>query len=288
MLKAVRAALAAVALLAMVVLGAPAVSDAWDIDAMNKVVNQTNFVLDNQCSATLISLKHKLVLTNYHCVEDKIAVHEKDETLPNGAIRKVKRYKTEPVSLVQKAYSGHEQVGSSEYIAEIVAHNKGKDLAVVQIKADTITQSVESKLLPDGKKLVRGEKVWAVGNPLLLDATVSEGIISSLTRTFDFPWLDGEKLAFIQFTAPITGGNSGGALYNDQGELIGVPAAGTRGSGDIGLAVPVSVVKDLLKRACLGNVYGAPETEDQSCLAAKEAAKKRMEQGPATTNGDNK
>lgn len=285
MKRFIRVAMAALTLaLTMVGVGTDR-AEAWDIDAMNKTVNQTNFVLDNQCSATLISVKHKLVLTNYHCVDHKISVIEKDETMANGTIRKVKRYKTEPVSLVQKSYMGHEQVGSSEYLAEIVAHDKGKDLAVVQIKADTITQSVESKILPDGKKLVRGEKVWAVGNPLLLDATVSEGVISSLTRTFDFPWLDGAKLAFIQFTAPITGGNSGGALYNDQGELIGVPAAGTRDAGDIGLAVPVSVVKQILKRACYGQVYGAPETDDQACLAAKEAQKKKLE---AIMGGDDK
>lgn len=278
--KLIRAAIAALALSLFA-----SSAQAWDIESMNKTINSTNFVLDNQCSATLISIPKKLVLTNYHCVDAKITTVEKEIVGPDGSPKKVKVFKYETVSLVQKSYSGFEQVGASEYLAEIVAHNKGKDLALVQIKADSIPHTIASQVMPEGKTLVRGEKVYLVGNPLLLDATVSDGIISSLNRTFDFEWLDGEKLPFIQVTAPMTGGNSGGSLYNNDGLLIGVPAAGTRGAGAIGLAVPVHIVRDLLKRACFETVYGGAAEEETKCLALKEAAKKRAEAGPKMEEG---
>jgi S1-C subfamily serine protease len=248
----------------------------WPLEDMNRTVNQTNFILDNVCSATLISVKERLVVTNYHCVDDKITLVERDEVQPDGSVKKVKRERFEDVSLVQKGYKGFEQVGSAEYLAKIVAHRKTRDLAIVQIKADTIPHAVESKLLPEQKTMTRGEKVYAVGNPVLLDATISTGIISSLNRSFDVPWADNEKLEWIQFTAPITGGNSGGALYNDSGEFLGLPAAGYNGGGNLGFAVPVHYVRDLLKSACFESVYNA-SADDAKCREAKKKAAAKSE-----------
>src|SRR5713226_7712135 len=91
-------------------LGIVASAPAWDVAEMNKTVNQTNFILDNICSATLISLKYKLVVTNYHCVDTKVKQDDRDETQADGTVKKVTRWKTEDVSLYQKGYSGFEQV----------------------------------------------------------------------------------------------------------------------------------------------------------------------------------
>src|SRR5688572_4941154 len=110
----------------------------WDINEMNKTINQTNFILEDRCSATLINLKEKLVLTNHHCIDDNLSVEERDETGKDGSVKKVRREKRSDVTLVQKSYKGSDTVGASALVAEIVFHKKSMDLALLRIKADSI------------------------------------------------------------------------------------------------------------------------------------------------------
>ena len=193
---------------------------------MNKAIGQTNFIVENRCSGTLISLKYKLVLTNDHCVVDSIDKQEKDETQPNGKIEKVTREVFKDMTLTQKAFQGFTEVGSSSYQSRILFHVHKYDLAVLQIKADALTQTVYSHLLPTDKQVTRGDFVYVVGNPYMLDANLNEGHISSTTRRIQ--WEDGEDIPYYGVDAGMNPGNSGGALYNADGEMIGVPAAGIR------------------------------------------------------------
>ena len=227
---------------------------AWDVAEMNKTIDQTNFVINRGCSGTLISLKEKYILTNYHCIDQNVSVVEKEETDANGLVKKVRRKRYSDVIVEQHGYNGHIKVSTATYMAEIVAEEKKKDLALIRIKS-AIPHQMHSKLLPDDQTVIRGERVYIVGNPAGNDATVVEGIVSNLNRTFEFPWTGNEKLAMIQFSGGIYGGNSGGALYNSNGYLIGVPAAGYRDATFIGLAIPVSVVKTFLKDHCLADAY---------------------------------
>lgn len=243
---------------------------AWPVDEMNKTINQTNFILDDICSATLIDLKHKLVLTNYHCVDEKIRVEDRKVTMPDGSVKEVKMEKRDDVTLTQKAYRDAENVGAASLQAEIVAHKKRADLALLKIKADTIPQTVASPILPNGAKVVRGERVYIVGNPAMLDASVVEGVVSSVTRVFEVPWADGEKVPFYQVSGGLTGGNSGGSLYNDKGQLIGVPAAGFRAEF-LGLAIQVQAIKSFLKEACYEAVFNPAAEDPEKCIADKKA-----------------
>ena len=79
------------------------------------------------------------------------------------------------------------------------------------------------------KELVRGQKVIAIGSPLGLFNSVSDGIISGFRKIKD--------MDMIQFTAPISSGSSGGAVLNTYGQLIGISTAGIDKGQNINLAV---------------------------------------------------
>ncbi len=108
---------------------------------------------------------------------------------------------------------------------EIIKYNSVTDLAVIRI-------SRELNPLPiyrGSRKLVRGQKVVAIGSPLGLFNSVSDGIISGFRNI--------NNVDMIQFTAPISHGSSGGALLNMQGEVIGISTAGIDSGQNINLAI---------------------------------------------------
>ncbi len=108
---------------------------------------------------------------------------------------------------------------------EVIKYNSLLDLAVIRI---------QRKLNPipvykGSKPLVRGQKVVAIGSPLGLFNSVSDGIISGFRQI--------ENVDMIQFTAPISRGSSGGAVLNMQGEVIGISTAGIDSGQNINLAM---------------------------------------------------
>src|SRR5689334_4798959 len=80
----------------------------------NTQINQTNFILQENgrpiCSATLVSLKYKLILTAHHCIDGFLSTKELDETGSDGTVKKVKREVKEDVTVSQKAYQGYRLV----------------------------------------------------------------------------------------------------------------------------------------------------------------------------------
>ena len=115
--------------------------------------------------------------------------------------------------------------------SEVIKYNPQLDLAVLRIDR-------ELRPLPvyDGrKKLVRGQRVVAIGSPLGLFNSVSDGIISGFRKIKD--------VDMIQFTAPISNGSSGGAVLNMFGEIIGISTAGVDSGQNINLAVDYSNIR---------------------------------------------
>ena len=108
---------------------------------------------------------------------------------------------------------------------EVIKYNSVIDLAIIRIKK----QLNPIPLYKGRKKLVRGQKVVAIGSPLGLFNSVSDGIISGFRNIND--------VDMIQFTAPISHGSSGGAVLNMQGEVIGISTAGIDSGQNINLAI---------------------------------------------------
>ena len=127
---------------------------------------------------------------------------------------------------------------SKEYSARVIGADKATDLALIKIDAKNLPAIV----IANSDDVKVGEWVLAVGNPLGLNNTVTAGIVSAKARTMN----TGGITSMIQTDAAINQGNSGGALVNTRGELIGINAmlASPTGSNiGYGFAIPTSIVK---------------------------------------------
>lgn len=122
---------------------------------------------------------------------------------------------------------------------KILAMNPYFDLALLQIPPVEGFKFTTVALAPDTNQK-EGDTVFAIGNPLGLDRSVSQGIISTRARNFD-------GITYIQTTAEINPGNSGGPLFNSRGEVIGVTNMKLVGGEGLGFAIPISYVKHFLR-----------------------------------------
>lgn len=127
--------------------------------------------------------------------------------------------------------------GASFKVSYIKGYDIDRDVAALQIDAS----GLKALPLADSTNNVLGEKVVAIGNPLGLQNTISDGIISSLNRS-----VDGNN--FIQTSAPISHGSSGGPLFNMEGEVIGINSAGFSDGQNLNLAIPISEAKSVFNK----------------------------------------
>lgn len=136
--------------------------------------------------------------------------------------------------------------GGTQYTAKIVGTDPLTDLAVLKIDAT----SLSAITLADSDKLEVGDVVLAIGNPFGLGQTVTMGIVSALGRTSLGIIPEGYE-NFIQTDAPINRGNSGGALIDAEGRLVGINTAIFTPSGanaGVGFAVPVNMARNVMQR----------------------------------------
>ena len=219
---------------------------AWEIDAMNDQIEKTNVIVSGICSGTVIDVEKRLVLTAHHCITDNLREVERQEVdQKTGVIRIRKVMELVPMYVEKWKRQDYDVVSTEKHLASIKGWDALADIAILQVTDVDWKPAMAAPLAPDSYKYKRGLKVYAVGNPaILFDDSITEGIISAPARYLD---LGRGNVPFFQMSAGIIGGNSGGAVYNDAGQIIGTVSAGVRGSS-VGLAVPVSKAKELLKR----------------------------------------
>jgi serine protease Do len=155
------------------------------------------------------------LITNYHVIEKETKIE---------------------VTMFQKTNNGFEKKSFKN--VKIVAINPFVDLALLKVE-DLDDTKVKYAYLGDIDKIRAGEKVFAIGTPLGLERTVTDGVISTTNRAF-------EGLVYIQTNAAINPGNSGGPLFNLSGEVIGVTNMGYIFFGGLGFAIPVDYVKHFI------------------------------------------
>ena len=134
---------------------------------------------------------------------------------------------------------------NKEYEAEIIGFDEITDIAVLKIKSDI---NLDYIFFGDSDSTLIGEWVLAVGNPYNLNSTVTAGIVSSKSR--DLNEYDQKNQSFIQTDAAVNFGNSGGALVNIQGELIGINTliqSMTGGYVGYSFAVPSNTVRKIFE-----------------------------------------
>ena len=167
--------------------------------------------IDGTGSGVIIHAKHGHILTNYHVLEGAERINV---TLSDGR----------------------------KYVASIIGIDPKADLAIIGIPADRLT----AIRFGNSDHLRVGDFVVAIGNPYGIGQSVTSGIISALHRN---PGI-GEYEDFIQTDASINLGNSGGALINLRGELIGINTAilGGQSGGNIGIgfAIPINTTAGII------------------------------------------
>ena len=150
-------------------------------------------------------------------------------------------------------------IGDVDYTATVVGEDSTSDVAVLKIDANGLTPAV----VGDSDTLTVGDNVLAVGNPLgELGGTVTSGIVSALNRSVSIQSSGSvNTMSLIQMDASVSPGNSGGGLFNMNGELVGVVNAKSSDSDaeGLGFAIPINdamkVAQDLLEN---GYVTGRP------------------------------
>ena len=155
------------------------------------------------------------LITNFHVIEGETQIsvevyHQKNGQLDRKSYKQVK----------------------------IIAINKFQDMALLKID-DKDTPKFANVMLGDSDALAVGERVFAIGSPLGLERTVTEGILSTKTRQ-----IQGEL--YLQTTAQINPGNSGGPLFNMAGEVVGVTNMKITFGEGLGFAIPISAVRFFL------------------------------------------
>lgn len=137
--------------------------------------------------------------------------------------------------------------GKTKYSAKVVGRDPRTDIAVLKMDA---SKKLPALTLADSDKLEVGDVVLAVGNPFGMGQSVSSGIISALGRGFGILGAQGYE-DFIQTDASINKGNSGGALVDAEGRLIGINQSIASPSGanaGIGFAVPINLARSVMEQ----------------------------------------
>lgn len=130
---------------------------------------------------------------------------------------------------------------TTEYEAKIIGKDEQTDLAVIKIEKTGLTKAE----FADSDSIKVGEFAMAVGNPIGMQSSVTCGVISAVNRQVTDT--DGKNYTLIQTDAAINSGNSGGALVNGEGKVIGINTLKLSGTGieGMGFAIPINSTTDV-------------------------------------------
>lgn len=189
-----------------------AAQDVFEIVADTVVGIQTQ---DGSGSGVIID-SNGIVATNYHVVGDcfDVIIRLKDKTQLIGQV--VRSYRDVDLAFVRIALEN-----SPSFLSSTLSSTRNRGLLC-------------------NRPLKVGETVFAIGHPLGLEFTLTQGIVSSTERT-----INGAK--YVQIDASINPGNSGGALYSTYAELLGINTMGLAGAQGLNFAIPANVISEKYK-----------------------------------------
>jgi serine protease Do len=185
----------------------------------------------------IIVKKDGYILTNYHVIENAYSASSKKQS---GSIE---------VYLVNN--------NKKSIPAKVIGADEQTDLAIIKIDQDNLPEAE----LGNSSDVKVGELAVAIGNPLGLEfaGSVTAGVISAVNRTMN---VDGRQFNLLQTDAAINEGNSGGALVNSKGQVIGVNTIKMASTGveGLGFAIPIDEVKPIMDNLIKYNyVKGRPQ-----------------------------
>lgn len=194
--------------------------------SVNSIFNRTSGTAVAKGSGIIIS-EDGYILTNNHVVNSSSSSSSSFYEIEKANKVTVKLYND-----------------NTEYTAKIIGTDSQTDLAVIKIDKDSLTPAE----LGDSNSVQVGEFSMAIGSPLGLDNSVTAGIVSAVNREVTDD--DGNKYIAIQTDAAINSGNSGGALVNSKGQVIGINTLKLSGTGveGVGFAIPINSTKDIYEQ----------------------------------------
>lgn len=210
----------------------------------NAQIDATNFVVNQGCSGTLIDADARYILTAAHCADAMFKVIEREVVHDDDTVTTEKVRVRVPGQVKQLTFVNGVETQETIYRTSIVAIDGKIDLALLQIEANAKFPMASSLACTAPE---RGDYAAVVGNPAtVLYSSLVVGIVSSDERSRGLLYGDDNTTRLMQISSGIIGGNSGGAVYNDKGALIGVPVLGSRVNEVIGFAVPLNDIKTFL------------------------------------------
>lgn len=194
--------------------------------SVNSIFNRSTGTVTAKGSGIIIS-EDGYILTNNHVVNSTGS--------SSGSFYEIEKANKVTVKLYND---------DTEYTGTIVGTDSQTDLAVIKIDKDGLAVAE----LGDSSSVQVGEFVMAIGSPLGLDNSVTAGIVSAVNREVSDD--DGNKYTTIQTDAAINTGNSGGALVNSKGQVIGVNTLKLSGTGveGVGFAIPINSTKSIYEQ----------------------------------------
>lgn len=204
--------------------------------SVSSVFNRGSSTATAEGSGVIIS-SDGYILTNNHVVN-------------SGSSSSSSYYEIEKANkVVVKLYND-----DTEYEAKIIGTDEQTDLAVIKIEKTDLTAAT----LGNSDSVQVGEFCMAVGNALGLGDTVTSGIVSAVNR--EVTDSDNNTYTAIQTDAAINSGNSGGALVNSKGEVIGINTLKISGTGveGVGFAIPINSTKDIYEQLIQYNKVKRP------------------------------
>ena len=124
-------------------------------------------------------------------------------------------------------------------VTNVIAFDEELDVAIIKISKTSLQKKIVTEFpavtVTNADNIKTGQTVYALGSPIGLQNTISNGIISNAKQV-----VDGDT--YIQITAPISHGSSGGALVNEYGEVIGITSSGIDDAQNIGFAIPINII----------------------------------------------
>ncbi|MGO4378377.1 S1C family serine protease [Pseudoduganella sp. RAF53_2] len=180
-----------------------------------------------------------------------------------------------PVGIGSAVVIGHETLLTNCHVlvtgrsAAVRQDNRAYGISLQYVDIEDDLCQITARNLPapaveigDSDKLAVGSRIYALGNPQGLELTLSDGLISALRRDSK------QALSWIQISAPISPGSSGGGVFDENGQLIGITTATMRSGQNLNIAVPIKLIKNLPER--------------HAVWQAQADARKKAAAGPAT------
>ncbi len=207
--------------------------------------------------------KELFIVTNYHVIANSTELSVVFSPVEN--------------ELEKQSENGNKNVFDNDRIpsAVVKGYDASRDIAVIAVYLDEIPEDVLSQVeiapIGDSTKLLPGDRVIAIGNSLGYGQSVTTGIVSAVNRKIPMQSQDGRGTvtnAYIQTDAAINQGNSGGALLDMAGNVVGINSAKiiTTGVEGMGYAIPISDVKQIIEELMSQDSRGVVDKEKQGYL----------------------